>query len=43
MVILWKLEDEGYVEFIKVMYKIDSEIIFECRNKFGDKRIENFI
>lgn len=43
VVILRKSEDEGYVEFIKAMYKIDSEIIPECRNKFGDKRIENFI
>lgn len=40
MIVLRKLEDKGYIEFINVMYKIDSEIIPESSN---EGRFNNFI
>lgn len=40
MTVLRKLEDKGYIEFISVMYKIDSEIIPEPSN---ERRFKNFI
>lgn len=44
MVVLRKSEDEGYLEFINVMYKIDGEIIPKCRNELIEKRrLMNFI
>lgn len=38
-----KLKDEGFIEFINVMYKIDSEIIPECGNESSKRRFPNFI
>lgn len=43
MVVLRKSEDEGYTEFINVMYKIDSEIIPEWRNELSKRSFKNFI
>lgn len=43
MIVLRKLKDEGYIEFINVMYKIDSEIIPECGYESTNKRFPNFI
>lgn len=44
MIVLRKSEDEGYLEFINVMYKIDGEIIPKCRNELIEKsRLMNFI
>lgn len=40
MAVLRKLEDKDYIEFINVMYKIDSEIIPESSNEI---RFKNFI
>lgn len=43
VVVLRKSEDEGYTEFINVMYKIDSEIIPEWRNELSKRSFKNFI
>lgn len=43
VVVLRKSEDGGYMQFINVMYKIDSEIFPECSKKLCHKRLRNFM
>lgn len=42
MFVLRELKDEGYIEFINVMYKVDSETIPECRYESKYRRFQNF-